>query len=85
MPRLITASGRSEDAVRKILNLARERRDDHALHALIDRVHAHNIPGHSHRGYLLLNEEPVEEILVRHLFSSSIVFIFSYHIKSQIQ
>ncbi|KAL0872273.1 hypothetical protein ABMA27_004663 [Loxostege sticticalis] len=63
VPRLITASGRSEDAVRKILNLARERRDDHALHALIDRVHAHNIPGHSHRGYLLLNEEPVEEIL----------------------
>lgn len=63
-PRVLAASGRSELAVRALLDHARAHPADHALHALIDSVHAYNIPGHSHRGYTVLTDSPVEEILV---------------------
>nr|UEN71130.1 fatty acid synthase 2 [Glyphodes pyloalis] len=63
VPRVLGASGRSEEAVRRLLQQARDHPDDHALHALIDAVHAHNIPGHSHRGYTVIGDAPVEEIV----------------------
>lgn len=64
VPRLVLASGRTEEAVAELLRLAQEHAGDADLHALLDAVHAHNIPGHAHRGYALLTDEPVEEIFV---------------------
>ncbi|KOB67851.1 Fatty acid synthase, partial [Operophtera brumata] len=64
VPRLVLASGRTEEAVAELLGLAREHAADAELHALLHAVHAHNIPGHAHRGYALLTDEPVQEISV---------------------
>lgn len=67
LPRLVLASGRTEQAVAELLALARTNAGDFELHALLDAVHAQNIPGHAHRGYALLADEPVEEIAVSRL------------------
>lgn len=64
VPRLVLASGRTEPAVAELLALARAHAGDAELHALLDAVHAHNIPGHTFRGYALLADEPAEEIAV---------------------
>ncbi|XP_063827966.1 fatty acid synthase [Ostrinia nubilalis] len=63
VPRVVVASGRTDDAVRRLLALARDHPNDRALHALLDRVHAHNIVGHAHRGYALLADDVVEEVV----------------------
>nr|QMX41630.1 fatty acid synthase FAS2 [Dioryctria abietella] len=63
VPRVVLASGRTEEAVQALLSLAAQHRDDAELHALMDAVHAQNIPGHSFRGYSVLTDKPVEEIL----------------------
>ncbi|CAH2039961.1 unnamed protein product, partial [Iphiclides podalirius] len=48
----------AHEAARRLLQLAADHpRDDH-LHALLDAVHAHNIPGHSFRGFRLVAPEP---------------------------
>ncbi|XP_063375221.1 fatty acid synthase-like [Cydia amplana] len=63
-PRLILASGRTDDAVEKLLKLATENPQDGELHALIDAVHAHAIPNHPRRGYAILSAAaPVIEVL----------------------
>ncbi|XP_045766807.1 fatty acid synthase [Maniola jurtina] len=62
-PRLLLASGRTEEAVRELLTLGAQHAADAELHALLDAVHAHNIPGHGHRGYALLTEPPQLEVL----------------------
>lgn len=64
VPRLVVASGRTEEAVRDLLALAAEHPRDAELHALMDAVHAHNIPGHGYRGFRLLADPPMEEITV---------------------
>ncbi|XP_038206276.1 fatty acid synthase-like [Zerene cesonia] len=63
LPRLVLASGRTEEAVQELLELAAENAQDAGLHALLDAVHAQNIPGHAHRGYRLLQDPPAQEIL----------------------
>lgn len=68
VPRLVLASGRTEEAARRLLQLAADHPRDAHLHALLDAVHAQNIPGHAFRGYRLVTEEPqsppLEEIMV---------------------
>ncbi|KAG6462008.1 hypothetical protein O3G_MSEX013000 [Manduca sexta] len=63
--RLVLASGRTEEAAHELLALAAEHRRDADLHALLDAVHARNIPGHSFRGYTLFDVDgaPQEEII----------------------
>ncbi|XP_050549365.1 fatty acid synthase [Spodoptera frugiperda] len=61
VPRVVLASGRTEEAVEALTSLAARHRDDAALHALLDAVHRHNIPGHSHRGFAVLSDPPVHE------------------------
>ncbi|CAH0760904.1 unnamed protein product [Diatraea saccharalis] len=63
VPRLVLASGRSDAAVRALLQLAANHPRDAGLHALLDAVHARNQPGHAHRGYALLADyqEEVED------------------------
>ncbi|CAH2091553.1 unnamed protein product [Euphydryas editha] len=62
VPRLVLASGRTEDAARELLALAAEHPRDAELHALLDAVHARHVPGHTFRGFRLLADPPVEEI-----------------------
>lgn len=65
VPRLVLASGRTDEACRALLQHAAAHAQDAELHALLDAVHAHNIPGHVRRGYALLaTDPPVEEIIV---------------------
>lgn len=61
VPRVVLASGRTEDAVRELTGLAAQHARDAGLHALLDAVHRHNIPGHSHRGFAVLTDPPIEE------------------------
>lgn len=78
LPRLVLASGRSDDAVRALLQLAQAHRGDTELHALLDAVHALPVAGHPRRGYRLLlpdGDEPQMEIAVSTLF---VVLLF-YH------
>ncbi|XP_052754570.1 fatty acid synthase [Galleria mellonella] len=63
LPRLVLASGRTEPAVRALLQLAAEHAAHAPLHALLDAVHARAVPGHAHRGYRVLADPPVEEII----------------------
>ncbi|KAM3957748.1 fatty acid synthase-like [Aphomia sociella] len=62
LPRLVVASGRTEPAVHALLAHAAAHAAHADLHALLDAVHAHNIPGHAHRGYAVLADTPIEEI-----------------------
>ncbi|KPJ07407.1 Fatty acid synthase [Papilio machaon] len=67
LPRLVVASGRTEAAVRRLLQLAADHAQNAHLLAMLDAVHAHNIPGHAFRGYRLLGEPssqapPVEDV-----------------------
>lgn len=67
LPRLVVASGRTEAAARHLLQLAGEHAHNAHLLAMLDAVHAHNIPGHAFRGYRLLGEPspqapPLEEV-----------------------
>lgn len=64
VPRLVLAAGRTEAAARELLALAAEHPRDAELHALLDAVHAHHLPGHAFRGFRLLADPPVEEVVV---------------------
>lgn len=64
VPRLVLASGRTEEAAAELLALAAEHPADAELHALLDAVHAQHIPGHGYRGFRLLADPPIEEITV---------------------
>ncbi|XP_061721884.1 fatty acid synthase-like [Cydia pomonella] len=56
VPRLVLASGRTDDAVEKLLRLAVDHPRDAELHALIDAVHARATAGHPRRGYAVLDQ-----------------------------
>ncbi|XP_063632471.1 fatty acid synthase-like [Cydia splendana] len=66
-PRLVLASGRTDEAVERMLELAASHPRDAELHALIDAVHARAISGHPRRGYAVLDpvmsRDPVMEVL----------------------
>lgn len=64
VPRVVLASGRTEQAVRELTELAAAHHDDAGLHALLDAVHRRNIPGHSHRGFVVLSDPPMHECIV---------------------
>ncbi|XP_063623054.1 fatty acid synthase-like [Cydia splendana] len=57
-PRLVLSSGRTTEAVERLLKLAADHPRDAELHALIDAVHSHAIPGHPYRGYAVLDPVP---------------------------
>lgn len=64
VPRLLVASGRTEEAVHELLRHGAAHAQDAPLHALMDAVHAEPIAGHTYRGYKLLADAPLEEVLV---------------------
>ncbi|XP_063380019.1 fatty acid synthase-like [Cydia fagiglandana] len=77
-PRLILASGRTREAVERMLQLAAAHPCDAELHALIDAVHAHAIPGHLRRGYAVLSATSLQlEVLESEAEPRPIWFMFS--------
>lgn len=61
IPKLITASGRTEEAVQVILDKAKEYEKDDEFTALLHDTYALNIPGHLYRGYSVLGTAGAEE------------------------
>lgn len=62
LPRLVTVSGRTEDAVNHLLQKIEENKNDEEFLALVDQIHSLNIPGHGYRGYGVLGNTPVTEV-----------------------
>ncbi|XP_061706492.1 fatty acid synthase-like [Cydia pomonella] len=77
-PRLLLASGRTGEAVERMLQLAAAHPCDAELHALIDAVHARAIPGHVQRGYAVLSPTSLQlEVLESEAEPRPIWFMFS--------
>lgn len=62
VPRLVTVSGRTEEAVNYFLDKLADHKNDEELLALVDEVHRSNIPGHNYRGYSLFGDNEVQEV-----------------------
>ncbi|XP_047503403.1 fatty acid synthase [Pieris napi] len=77
VPRVLVASGRTEEAVRELLGLGAQHPRDSSLHALLDAVHAQNVPGHGHRGFSVLSNPPLEEISEVESGARPVWFVFS--------
>lgn len=56
LPRLVPASGRTEQAVERILSDVESRPLDAEYVKLFHEIHSENIPGHIFRGYTLINK-----------------------------
>ncbi|KAI4472195.1 fatty acid synthase [Holotrichia oblita] len=55
LPRIVGVSGRTQDAVNHFLDKIEAHKNDEEFLSLIDKIHSHNIAGHSYRGYTVLN------------------------------
>lgn len=61
IPKLVTVSGRTEEAVQVLLDKAKEHEKDDEFIALVHDVHATSVSGHLYRGYSVLGTAGVEE------------------------
>lgn len=62
-PKLVLASGRTEEAIESFLNAAEENKHDEELVGIINEIHSKNIPLHNYRGYTVLGEgQTVREV-----------------------
>lgn len=57
IPRLVACSGRTEEAVEKMLDEAEANRNDEEFLGLLNEIHAKNIPMHYHRGYTVMTAD----------------------------
>ncbi|KAL6440730.1 hypothetical protein ACFW04_003291 [Cataglyphis niger] len=62
LPKLITVSGRTEEAVHTLLEKAKEHRKDDEFISLLHIIHKNNILGHKIRGYEILSIDGTREI-----------------------
>lgn len=63
LPNIVTASGRTESAVNKMIDKVMEHDCDQELLHLIRSIHSTNIDGHRYRGYQIQNNlETVREV-----------------------
>ncbi|XP_044747246.1 fatty acid synthase-like [Coccinella septempunctata] len=62
IPRLIGVSGRTEEAVKELLDVSIKNKDDSEFLSLLDQIHSSHIPGHKFRGYALLEGSFPSEI-----------------------
>ncbi|KAK5643465.1 hypothetical protein RI129_007310 [Pyrocoelia pectoralis] len=51
LPRLAVVSGRTQEAVDKLLNKVQENKTDEEFLALLNDIHSQNVVGHTYRGY----------------------------------
>ncbi|KAK5642459.1 hypothetical protein RI129_008626 [Pyrocoelia pectoralis] len=77
IPRLVLVSGRTHNAVSKLLSGVEERKDDIELMALLNDIHAQSIVGHSFRGYQLLGKAYTQEITNTNSEKRPIWYVFS--------
>lgn len=65
IPRLVTLSGRTNEAVELLLEDAEKNNTDNEFLGLINEIHSKNIPLHYFRGYTVVGEEvtPVREVV----------------------
>ncbi|XP_053996082.1 fatty acid synthase [Hylaeus anthracinus] len=78
LPKMVTVSGRTEEAVQVILDKANEHEEDDEFIALLHDLHANNITGHSYRGYSVMGNINIEEINQLNVTSKRpIWFVFS--------
>ncbi|XP_058792836.1 fatty acid synthase [Phymastichus coffea] len=62
VPKMVTVSGRTEEAVASLLDEAKRNVNDDEFISLLHSVHALNISGHSYRGYQILGDAEEREI-----------------------
>ncbi|CAH0549737.1 unnamed protein product [Brassicogethes aeneus] len=62
LPRVVSVSGRTQEAVDNFLTKVEKNKNDEEFLALIDAVHSKNINGHIYRGYTILNEQSTREV-----------------------
>ncbi|XP_025160327.1 fatty acid synthase-like [Harpegnathos saltator] len=62
LPRLITVSGRTEEAVKTLLDDINSRQLDVEYVALLYSIHIENIEGHPYKGYTVIGSEVVNKI-----------------------
>ncbi|XP_034946083.1 fatty acid synthase [Chelonus insularis] len=65
LPRLVIASGRTEEAVECILKDVESRPPDVEYVKLLHDIHSEDIPGHLYRGYSVLKKETTSEKFIR--------------------
>ncbi|XP_055550797.1 fatty acid synthase [Wyeomyia smithii] len=77
-PKLVLASGRTEEAVEAFLDAAEKNKDDEELVGIINEIHSKNIPLHFQRGYTVLGDgQAVREVLDVNDDKRPIWFIYS--------
>lgn len=77
-PKLVLASGRTEEAVESFLNAAEANKDDEELVGIMNEIHAKPIPLHHHRGYTVLGDgQAVREVQEANDDKRPIWFIYS--------
>lgn len=59
VPRLVVCSGRTEEAVERMLEHAEKNKNDEELVGLMNEVHSKNIQSHYNRGYAVMSETEV--------------------------
>lgn len=62
LPKLITVSGRTEEAVHVLLNKASDHHQDTEFMSLLHILHNKNIVGHGYRGYTILDASNTSEV-----------------------
>lgn len=77
LPKLLTVSGRTDEAVNYFLDKLEENSNDDELTALIHDIHKQNIPGHGYRGYSLIGDKPMREVSQVPSEKRPIWFVFS--------
>ncbi|XP_057664642.1 fatty acid synthase [Diorhabda carinulata] len=77
VPRVVGVSGRTEQAITNFLNRIEEYKNDEEFLALIDDIHSRNINGHYYRGYAVLQDKAVKEVVQMQGDNRPIVYVFS--------
>lgn len=77
VPRVVGVSGRTEDAVSNFLTKIEQHKNDEEFLALIDEVHSRNINGHAYRGYAVLKDQVVKEVMQVPGDDRPIAFVYS--------
>nr|XP_033193891.1 fatty acid synthase [Bombus vancouverensis nearcticus] len=62
VPKLVTVSGRTSEAVNLLLDKAKEYEKDDEFIALLHDIHANNVAGHLYRGYSIMGNVSTREV-----------------------
>ncbi|XP_014482327.1 PREDICTED: fatty acid synthase-like [Dinoponera quadriceps] len=71
LPRLVLVSGRTEEAVKTLLDDVNSRQLDVEYIALLHRLHAENIEGHPYRGYTIAGSQ-ISQLMKLPMFAKAI-------------